>query len=98
MDNVFQALSHADRRQILRLIKANGELNAGELAEHFDFSKPTLSHHLKVLAEAGLIERERRRQYIYYQLNQSVFEEIVEVVFELFAAPGEEVVVQEESS
>lgn len=84
MNKVFQALSHRDRREVLRLIKHHGELNAGELAAHFTFSKPTLSHHLRALAEAELIVRERRGQFLYYQINQSVFEEVLGAMFELF--------------
>lgn len=89
MNKVFQALAHTDRREILRLLKKHGELNAGELSEHFDFSKPTLSHHLKALSDAQLIVRERRGQYLYYQINQSVFEEVLAVMFDLFEV-GEE--------
>lgn len=92
LNDVFQALGHADRRKILALIRQHGELNAGDLAEHFDFSKPTLSHHLKVLSEAQLLVRERRGHFIYFQVNQSVFEEIVGAMFDLFGLDqGQEV-------
>ena len=89
MNKVFQALAHKDRREVLRLIKRNGEMNAGDLSEHFEFSKPTLSHHLKALSGADLLVRDRRGQFIYYQINQSVFEEVLGVMFELFEV-GEE--------
>ena len=90
MNKVFQALAHKDRREVLRLIKRSGEMNAGELSEHFDFSKPTLSHHLKALSDAELLVRERRGQFIYYQINQSVFEEVLGVMFELFEVDQED--------
>lgn len=67
MDNVFQALASTPRRQILAYLDG-GELTAGEIAERFDFSKPALSNHLKILEEAGLIARERRGQFVYFRL------------------------------
>lgn len=81
---VFEALAHPDRRRILRLLKAEGELPAGEIAARFEFTKPTLSHHLKQLTGAGLLDRERRGQFVFYRINQSVFEEILQVMFDLF--------------
>lgn len=56
---------------------------AGALAEGFDFSKPTLSHHLQALTDAGLLDRERRGRFIYYSVNLSVFEQVVQMLFEL---------------
>lgn len=90
-DKVFQAIAHPDRRAILGLIKRAGELHASEVAEHFEFSKPTLSHHLKALTDAELLVRERRGQFIYFQINQSVFEEVLGVMFDLFEVGQEEV-------
>lgn len=66
MDRIFEALASAARRQILAYLSA-GELSAGELAERFDFSKPALSSHLRILEEAGLIEREKRGQFVYFR-------------------------------
>lgn len=83
-DRVFQAIAHPERRAILKLIKRAGELHASQIAEHFDFTKPTLSHHLKALTDAELLIRERRGQFIYFQINQSVFEEVLGVMFDLF--------------
>ena len=56
---------------------------AGDLAEGFSFSKPTLSHHLQILADAGLLDRERRGRFIYYQVNMTVFDEVVQMLFDL---------------
>ncbi len=66
MDRIFEALASTARRQILAYLSA-GELSAGELAERFDFSKPALSSHLRILEEAGLIEREERGQFVYFR-------------------------------
>ncbi|TQM07256.1 ArsR family transcriptional regulator [Stenotrophomonas maltophilia] len=66
MDRIFEALASTARRQILAYLSA-GELSAGELAERFDFSKPALSSHLRILEEAGLIKREKRGQFVYFR-------------------------------
>lgn len=84
MNRVFVAIAHAERRQILTLLKRQGELPAGEIARHFAFAKPTLSHHLKLLTDAGLLDRERRGQFIYYRINITVFEETSAALLDLF--------------
>ncbi len=66
MDRVFEALASAARRKILAYLNA-GELTAGEIGERFDFSKPALSNHLRILEEAGLIAREKRGQFVYFR-------------------------------
>jgi len=67
MERVFEALASTPRRQILAYLNA-GELTAGEIGARFDFSKPALSGHLRVLEEAGLIEREKRGQFVFFRL------------------------------
>jgi len=67
LDNVFEALSSTVRRKILAYLSAT-ELSAGEIAERFDISKPSISKHLSVLENAGLIKSERRGQFIHYSL------------------------------
>ena len=74
--NVFKVLSDRQRRDILVLLK-NGRLNAGELAERQGISPAALSYHLKLLKEAGLILEYRQKNYIYYEVNTSVFEELI---------------------
>ena len=74
--NVFKVLSDRQRRDILVLLK-NGRLNAGELAEKLGVSPAALSYHLKLLKEAGLILEYRQKNYIYYEVNTSVFEELI---------------------
>ena len=71
---VFEALSHPVRRRILALLK-NGPLSAGELAGHFDLTKPTLSVHFNKLKEAELVVSERRGTSLIYHLNTSILEE-----------------------
>lgn len=70
---VFEALSHPARRKVLALLK-DGPMSAGELAEHFEFSKPTLSVHFNKLKEADLVVVERRGTSIIYHLNTSILE------------------------
>lgn len=66
MDRIFEALASTARRQILAYLSA-GELTAGEIGERFEFSKPALSNHLRILEDAGLIEREKRGQFVYFR-------------------------------
>ncbi|MDO5037495.1 MAG: autorepressor SdpR family transcription factor [Tissierellia bacterium] len=72
----FKALSDPDRRKILELLK-RGQMSAGEIASHFDSTGATISYHLKVLKKADLIFERREKNYIYYQLNVSVLEDLM---------------------
>jgi DNA-binding transcriptional ArsR family regulator len=74
MSSVFQALSDPTRRRILELLR-DGDMTAGELAEHFELAKPTLSKHFAVLKAAELIQGEKQGTSIVYHLNVSVLEE-----------------------
>ena len=74
MNEVFKALADPSRRQVLKLLQ-RGPLTAGELAERFDVSKPTMSAHFAVLVSAGLIEAEKHGRSITYRLRMSVLEE-----------------------
>ena len=71
----FQGPWRPNRREILRLLR-DGAKTAGEIGSHFDMTGATVSHHLSVLREAGLISDDRRGKYIYYELNLSVLDEI----------------------
>lgn len=75
-NNAFKALADPTRRQILALLRRH-ELTAGDLATHFDMSKPSMSHHFAVLKEADLITSRREGQQIWYALNTSVLEELM---------------------
>ncbi|MEO8623649.1 MAG: autorepressor SdpR family transcription factor [bacterium] len=77
MDNAFKALSDPTRRDILRLLK-DGSLTSGEIAQHFDATWPTVSRHLAVLRDANLVLSTRVGQQIVYELNTSVFQDVVE--------------------
>ena len=72
----FKALSDPVRRQIIELLK-KGPLSAGDIASHFDMTGATISYHLKILKQADLIFESREKNFIYYQLNTSVLEEIL---------------------
>ena len=74
MSEVYKALADPTRRKILQLLRER-EMNAGEIAEHFDLAKPTLSGHFAVLREARLVQPEKSGTTITYRLNVSVLEE-----------------------
>ncbi|KQV19739.1 ArsR family transcriptional regulator [Rhizobium sp. Root1203] len=74
MNAIFEALSHPVRREILRLLRA-GPFSAGDLANRFDLTKPTLSVHFAKLREANLVTVERRGNSLIYHLNISILEE-----------------------
>src|SRR5947209_5245313 len=85
MNDAFKALADPSRRQILSLLR-KGEMTAGELAEHFDMAKPSLSHHFSVLKQADLISARRAGQQIYYALNTTVVEDLLASVWGLFSS------------
>lgn len=72
----FKALSDPVRREILVMLK-DGRMSAGEIAEHFDMTNATVSYHLSVLKKADLVWETKEKNYIYYNLNTSVVEEIM---------------------
>lgn len=69
--NTFKALSHPVRREILDLLKM-GKMSAGEIADQFELTGATISHHLNVLKQADLVVETREKNFIYYELNTSV--------------------------
>jgi DNA-binding transcriptional ArsR family regulator len=85
---VFKALADPSRRHILKLLRG-GSKTAGELAEAFEFSAASLSHHFAVLKAAELVRTERHGQFIVYSLNTSVFEDVASLMMELFTMPEE---------
>lgn len=72
----FRALGDPVRREILTLLRG-GKMSASEIGAHFDMTGATISYHLSQLKKAGLIVEQRDKNFIYYQLNASVFEEIL---------------------
>jgi DNA-binding transcriptional ArsR family regulator len=76
LNETFKALSDPTRREILNLLK-DKDLTAGEISDHFDMTKPSISQHLKILKNAELVHAEKKGQYIVYSLNTTVFQEIL---------------------
>jgi len=72
----FKALSDPTRREILQLLK-EGKMTAGDIGAHFEMTGATVSHHLSVLKQAGLVSDRREGKFIYYEMNLSVVEEIM---------------------
>lgn len=80
--DVFKALADAHRREILKILR-RGPLTAGDLANEFDLSKATLSHHLKLLKEADLVRCAPRAQQRVYSLNTTVFEDVAALLMDV---------------
>lgn len=72
----FKALADPVRREILQLLK-NGRMSAGDITRHFHMTKATISYHLRLLKEADLIWEEKEKNFIYYDLNLTLIEEIM---------------------
>ncbi|MGN6178195.1 MAG: autorepressor SdpR family transcription factor [Mucilaginibacter sp.] len=76
MNSLFKALNDPTRREILELLKEK-DLTAGEIADKFSISKPSISHHLDLLRQAGLVVSVKEGQFIYYSLNTTVMDEVL---------------------
>lgn len=87
MGDGFKALADPTRRRILELLAQN-ELTAGEIAAQFDMTKPSVSHHLAILKSAGLVQDERRGQNIVYNVNMTVFQELMKWFYNLGLMQG----------
>jgi DNA-binding transcriptional ArsR family regulator len=82
MNKLFKALNDGTRRKILELLREK-DYNAGEIASQFDISKPSISHHLEILKNAELVIAEKKGQYIYYSINTTVLEDILQWLYDL---------------
>lgn len=82
-NEVFKALADPTRREILRLLD-QGEQSAGQLAERFDMTKPSMSHHFAVLKQADLVRSRREGQQILYSLNTTVLEDVLTWLWDAF--------------
>lgn len=82
MQDVFKALGNPTRRAILEMLKVK-DLNAGEISEAFNMSKPSISHHLELLQRANLVSRDKQGQFVVYTLNTTVFQELLQWIVEL---------------
>jgi DNA-binding transcriptional ArsR family regulator len=76
MNIVFKALNDATRREILEMLQKK-DLTAGEIAENFNISFPSISHHLDLLKQAQLVTTKKEGQYVFYSLNTTVMDEIL---------------------
>jgi DNA-binding transcriptional ArsR family regulator len=78
---VFKALNDATRRAILEMLKEQ-DMTAGEIADQFHISKPSISHHLDLLKQADLVVAEKEGQFIYYSINTTVLDEMLKWVIQ----------------
>ena len=81
INETFKALSDENRRKILDLLK-NGDLTAGDIAKHFEMSKPGVSQHLSILKNAELVYAIKKGQYVYYSLNSTVFQDVLKWIIQ----------------
>ncbi len=81
MNDSFKALSDPTRRKILEML-VDTDLTAGEIAEAFDMTKPSISHHLNILKGADLVISDKQGQYVVYSLNTTVFQELTKWFFD----------------
>lgn len=88
MNNLFKALNDPTRREILEMLK-DGDMTAGDIAERFDMTKPSISHHLDLLKQADLVAAVKKGQFIFYSLNMTVMDEILAWFIQFKPVPAE---------
>jgi DNA-binding transcriptional ArsR family regulator len=76
MNILFKALNDHTRREILEMLK-EGDMNAGDIADKFNMTKPSISHHLDLLKQADLVVAIKKGQFVEYSLNMTVMDEIM---------------------
>ncbi len=79
MNNLFKALDDPTRRKILEMLKS-GRLNAGQIASAFDMKKPSISKHLDILKNAGLVFARKKGQFVYYSLNTAALNKVFDYI------------------
>jgi DNA-binding transcriptional ArsR family regulator len=77
LNQLFKALNDPTRRAILEMLR-DKDLTAGEIAAQFDMSWPSVSHHLDLLRKAGLVVAEKEGQYVYYSINTTVMDDMLQ--------------------
>ena len=82
MNYLFKALNDETRRQILELLK-DGDMTAGDIADAFNISKPSISHHLDILKRADLVSSEKTGQFITYSINTTILEDVLQWIITL---------------
>lgn len=83
MSKAFKALSDETRREILKLLNKR-DMSAGEISEHFNMSKPSISKHLDILREAELISSEKKGQFVIYSINTTILQEVLGNFLDIF--------------
>lgn len=87
LNNVFKALSDPTRRQIIELLRLQ-DMSAGDIASHFNMTKPSISHHLNMLKQADLVLAEKQGQNIIYSINVTAFQDAVSFFFNIMSKHG----------
>lgn len=82
MNAIFKALNDETRREILELLRRR-DMTAGEIADAFEISKPSISHHLDLLKRADLVTSEKKGQFILYSLNTTIVDDILKWIITL---------------
>jgi ArsR family transcriptional regulator len=82
LNNLFKALNDPIRRDILDLLK-DKDMSAGDIADHFNIGKPTISHHLDLLRQAGLVTSEKQGQFIIYSISTTVLDEMLQWIYQI---------------
>ena len=82
MNILFKALGDPTRRQIIELLRKK-DMTAGEIADQFNMSKPSISHHLDLLKQADVVQAVKQGQFITYSLNTTVFDEMVKWIMDV---------------
>jgi ArsR family transcriptional regulator len=82
MNDVFKALNDETRRQILSMLRKK-DMSAGEIADQFNISRPSISHHLEILKRAGLVTSEKQGQFIIYSVNTTIIDDLLQWVLTL---------------
>lgn len=89
MKDIWSAMADPTRREILNLLRKR-DMTAGEIADQFDISNATISHHLKILREAELVTAEKEKQTITYRINMTVFQEFLAGIAAVFGKGGDQ--------
>ena len=87
-DKLFKALSDRTRRQIVTLLREQ-DMTAGDIASHFNMSKPSISEHLKILKNADVVFSEKQGQYVVYSLNATVLHDMISFFMNLVDRNGD---------
>lgn len=88
MNSLFKALNDQTRRDILEMLRES-DMTAGDIADKFEMTKPSISHHLSLLKQANLVVDIRKGQFIYYSLNTTVFDDIIKWFLKFNSNPTE---------